>query len=212
MTPRIDLLNDSERRYQGPVSGRFLTTTAAVSAAAAIALAFALTLYHGLTLGRSLQNARDNWAKLQPRFEKAKAVQADKEALAKYRSELDGWRHARLAWGALLDAAERAVPPTVQLQRIEMRDEVTPPRGPAASTNAPDLLRVFRINIAGRATGAKAEDEVGLFIGRLRDPASGGAVFKAITLLSMQAPGPEARDSGASSFAIECSGKERAVQ
>ena len=71
-----------------------------------------------------------------------------------------------------------------------------------ASTNAPDLLRVFRMNIAGRATGAKAEDEVGLFIRRLRDPASGGALFKSITLLSMQAPGPEARDAGASSFAM----------
>lgn len=212
MTPRIDLLNDSERRYQGPVSGRFLTTTAAVSAAAVITLAFALTLYHSLTLRRSVQSAGERWTQLQPRFEKAKAVQAEKEALAKYQAELDGWRHARLAWGTLLDAAERAVPPTVQLQRIEMRDEVTPPRGPVASTNAPDLLRVFRMNIAGRATGDKAEDEVGLFIGRLKAPAAGGALFKSITLLSMQAPGPELRDAGASSFAIECSGLERGVK
>ncbi len=215
MMLRIDLLRPRERRYQGPVSRRFLVHTGVATAVAVLLLAVGQRAFLAFTLSRSIRSARAAQETLQPFYTRLLKMQSISSGTQRYVNELAGWSRSRLEWNRLMTDLARHVPASIQLLRLDIRDELSvPPLAPPAAGAAPrppDPVRTLQVRLSGRAQGDMAEDAVGRLIQNLK-PARGASnsVYRTVTLLSMQRD--HRGDVAQSTFEIEITGAERTLQ
>lgn len=203
MSIRVNLLKASERRYQGPVSGRFIGFVVIFTTLAASILFGYHLIYTGHQRRAELERARDFWSKLEPRHKEVLEIRSRSSDINKLHEELSVWEHSRTDWAALLTELQRATPATVQLTNLSASDAVV---DRVDSDEKPDPYRILRLSINGRSLGQTSESVVIRFINSMRELELDKEVFDTVTLNSMQSDRamPNAR-----TFAISARGEER---
>ncbi len=209
MIIRIDLLDPSERRYMGPVSGRFAKRISVFTIIALGLIGAVSGLYSGLECRQALQRGHVRWKELEPRFEATQRLKRRHSELGKYLEEIQSWKGTRLVAHTLLEDIQERVPPSIQFTRLEIRDEISAPR-PKTTDEVVVPFRLLRVRINGRATGDRSEEIVARFINHLREMGVGNPLFRNVTLLAIQA---ETSPVGSSStFEIDATGAERPMK
>jgi hypothetical protein len=205
----INLMEPSERRYQGPVSGRFLMFTTVGTVLAAVFLSIAVQMYDNRSLTGQLNDRRQRWSEREPRYKAVLSMRNDTAALAKILGELNGWQSARLEWHKGLRLAQRHVGSGIQLTTLDLRDPLTEPPVPAGGTAEKQPYCQFTLLISGRSSGENPETAVVRFIQALRDSPAPVRLFRDLTLQSIQkdVEGPSSRV-----FSIKGVGMERELK
>lgn len=207
MRVRIDLLDVSERRQQGPVTTRFALRAGVITLVIGVALAGAWLAYTSHFAYLELQQKEARWKEVEPRVSAARQMrQLNAEAQALL-GELDGWADVRQPIHLVLEQIQRIVPAEVQFLALELRDDITAQR-PATETDPIRPYRLIRLRIQGRAAGERSEDTVKRLIEALRGvTVAERAVFSRVSLVNLQTDTRSA--ANLSSFEIEAFGDER---
>jgi len=143
---------------------------------------------------------------MEPRYEIALRFQRLSRDLRRYLDEIEGWTAVRLSVPGMLDELQRVVPPEIQLTRLEVRDEISAPR-PKSAEEAVTPYRLLRWRLGGRVVGPRSEETVGQLIIGLREMGAPEALFRSVTLLTIQAD--PLSSIGISTFEIDAMGAPR---
>jgi len=209
MKVRIDLLDVSERRQQGPVTTRFAVRALLWTLAASSALAGAWLAYTSLQARSEILIQEATWRDVEPRVTAARKMRLRDADAQAFLGELDAWAEIRRPLHGVLDQTQRIVPQEMQFIRMEIRDDIAA-RRPASEEEAARPYRQFRIRIHGRAAGERSEDTVSRFIQALKDVGSPAPVCPLVSLVSMQTD--PFSGSGFSTFEIYAEGAERPLR
>jgi hypothetical protein len=118
MKLRVNLLKSSERRYQGPVSLRFLIRVGGISVVVLALLFGIMAIQRQFMLSHRLKSAKEEWSRLGPRYEeitKRQVVVGNYKALL---DELGKWGMTNGNWHEMLLEMQKIVPANVQVQRM----------------------------------------------------------------------------------------------
>lgn len=204
---RLDFLQDSEKRYQGPVSGRFLAIATTGTLLAALLMVSAHLFFRHRLTKREIASRRAAMERTRPRVDRVREMQAETGRLRQANTEKAGWGKTRIEWSEALRQLQGATPESVQLLQWDLRDELSAPR--RASPAQPfEPRRVFRVRVTGLAEGEQADETVADLIQAMRRFSAGGApLFQDVKLLSIQADRTAGRP--VSRFDLEATGRER---
>ena len=208
----LDMLREHERRYEGPVSMRFLAGVGMGAVAAALLLVMAyFLLVESMLLGERTR-LQATWDDMQTRYAATRALQQQLAAAERYAEEIDGWERSRSPADRVLLHLQREIPASVQLVRLEWRDAIEPPPRAADRGTEGDPMRRLSVFLSGRVTGAAGEDTVTRLIRRLQEPDDPDApVFRTATLVSLQRDGRIANDH-VSVFDLDIAGFPREIK
>ena len=208
----IDLLKESERRYEGPVSTRFLLVTGAGFGLSVIALVVAYFIFQGMIIRAQLERYRASWEQMEPRYIEITALRDMVQEAERIRQELEGWVRSGESWHRILLHIQREIPPSIQLVRLDGRDPVEAPTRPQRGEATPDPVRRTQILLSGRVVGAGGEGQVTRFIRALLDTDDEKAPsFRTASLVSMQRDRREP-DRMVNIFDIDITGHPRSLQ
>ncbi|MBN2685404.1 MAG: hypothetical protein JXR40_09010 [Pontiellaceae bacterium] len=116
--PRVNLLDKSERRHQGPVSRRFAIVCAIVTPVLLIAVIAATKMVQLDSLKGDLEAKQSEWKRLQPLLaefdEKAKELDENRQLVELFET----WENSRLPVIDLLDEIRDIVPERVELKQL----------------------------------------------------------------------------------------------
>jgi hypothetical protein len=149
---RVDLILPSEQRSASSLNLRSLIRIGSILVPCAL-LAW---LAYGLAVLALVKNQfnilEEQWLFVEP--QKAEAIRLTQllNANRKLNDELMGWKSAHINWHESLAVLPRRVPPTMQIQSVSV--------GQVLQAEAGILARVFALRIQGRATGARADQDV----------------------------------------------------
>lgn len=217
---RINLLLDTERRYQGMVSRRFVLQAVGGLLAAAAVLWIVQLIYDDARDRQSLKTAREQWAQKEPAYKKMSDMEAGIHLMQSHGAELDIWASTRFDLASFVDFLQREVPSTIQIVRFTYEDDFNVPSskpGEDAPKN-PGLGRIFKARVAGQAFGPDARQQVECLIARLeayQAATNGPPALEYARLVSIQSP--SARSDGGQgteegrAFDVEMGGKWRVV-
>lgn len=207
MRVRIDLLDISERRQQGPVTTRFAVRAGAITLATVLALVGAWLAYTSHLARLDLQHKEARWKEVEPRVSAVRQMRQRNADAQAFLRELDAWAEVRQATHLVLEQIQRIAPPEAQFLALELRDDVTA-RRPAAETDPIRPYRQARLRIQGRAAGERSEDTVKRLIEALRGvTVAEQPVFSRVSLINLQTDTRSA--ANLSTFEIEAQGDER---
>ncbi len=208
----IDLLKEGERRYEGPVSTRFLLVTGAGFGLSVIALVVAYCIFQGMVIRAQLERYRASWDQMEPRYIELTALRNTVQKAERIREEIEGWGRSGESWHRILLHIQREIPPSIQITRLAGRDPVEFPTRPQRGEPIPDPVRRTQILLSGRVVGAGGEEQVTLFIRALLDTADEKAPsFRTVSLVSMQRERRET-DRMVNIFDIDITGHPRPLQ
>jgi flagellar basal body-associated protein FliL len=155
MNLRVDLIQVAERRSASLVSLslflRILTFTV-ISALVFVILVFGK---HMRDVNEHLHWVNTSIKKIKPQYDEQIALTTNLNRQKDVLTEFQGWKSARLPVYEQLKAIQVLVPPTIQLTELRI-DRVV-------QTVDKKTARVFKIQIKGRATSARADAEVDKF-------------------------------------------------
>jgi hypothetical protein len=209
MNTSINLLKPSERRYQGPVSGKFIAFTSIFLALATIILISSYLLFTMYIQKGQLKWARESLAYLEPSYKNLVAVRNSTSEIDNLLKELSGWSHSSLEAERILDEIQEVVPEDVQLTNLSLRYAIGEPKTPPKEGEVVAAFRLLRMGLGGLSHGDTSESAVIDLISDLRGLGGTNAVFGTVTLNSMQ----KDRISGdARSFSISAEGTERELK
>ncbi|MDZ4199986.1 MAG: hypothetical protein U1E27_11975 [Kiritimatiellia bacterium] len=212
MIVRVDFLLDSEKRYQGPVSGRFLMQSIVGTILAILILFSAHLLFKYRLASREVASQTAALEAIRPRVDRVRALQAQTLQFRRAEKELAGWGVIRVEWSDALRQIQAATPKTIQFIQMDVRNDITTTRPSSGGTSAapPTPRRLFRIRLTGLAEGEQSDETVSQFIQSLRRAGSRGVpLFPSVTLLSIQT---ERSDSGpVNRFEMEILGQEQTL-
>ncbi|MBN2702691.1 MAG: hypothetical protein JXR23_00630 [Pontiellaceae bacterium] len=118
--PRVNLLDKSERRHQGPVSRRFAFICALVTPVLLIAVIAATKMVQLGSLKDDLETKRAEWERLQPSLavfdERAKELDENRQLLELF----EAWQKSRLPMEDLLEEIRDIVPERVELKQLSL--------------------------------------------------------------------------------------------
>lgn len=152
MSLHIDFIYENERRSASLITFKFvLGLSGIVIPLVALAFAtFAVLRYHQLK--SELDGVEFYWNTLEPEYLEAQQIRAELEAVRAIDAEFERWRNARMGWAKPLEAVREVVPPSIQLTRLQIRDDLKIDR------NVP--VYHFDIMMEGRARGASPRTDV----------------------------------------------------
>ena len=221
MTVRVNLLKPGEFRRQGAVSGAFILRTSVGSALAFLTLFALLGMVQFRIARQDLLACQEIWRIRKPIYDQIQSMKADLATEKKLQQELKGWSASRLEWYDPLIEIQRLVPPSLQLKdmlvrgetEIKQQAEAPPPAegasegGEAAAAPAvpasPIPSRRFYLSFSGRATGARAEDVVVMFVREMGKADLLKSFLESIKLQSLQRDSSRAGDQADRIFSIE---------
>lgn len=206
MTARIDLLKNSEKRYQGPVSGRFIGFLSIFLLLATVLLTASYALFTMYLRKGQLDWARDSWKFLEPRYNNLIEVRNSNSEIDDLLKELKGWNTSALPTTDLLEEFQRITPENIQFTRLNLRDDMREPKGAPPEGEKIAAYRICRVGISGLSHGSKSESAVIDFISDLHRAGDTDAFFSAVTLNAMQ---KEDMSATIRSFSISAEGKHR---
>ena len=192
MSLRVDLMRESEYRYQGPVSRKFATLSVGGVVLAALLLWLAIMIQHGAALNRERAQLEGEWNNIEPRFKAIKQKRVGLVACQGMMKELKPWSDTRVDWAGRLDELNKMVPPSIQITHLSMRAEwviIKLPAPPVEDPNAPAKpappaipARRFYLSISGRAAGDAGGDDAVQMVNRLKNSGGYGSVFEIVKL------------------------------
>lgn len=163
-SPRVNLLEKSEQRHQGPVSRRFAIICAIVTPILLIAVLGTAKLVQLQSLQDELEVKNREWASIQPRvgaFNKKKAQLAENRALIDL---FTSWEASTLPIVDFMEEIQMCVQtnmqPGMQLLRLELsggRGKTTYYRTPA------EMALEVELHIDGKAQGEQAVNDIWKF-------------------------------------------------
>lgn len=152
MNLRVDLILPSEQRSASSLNPRSLIRIGSIL----IPCALLAWLAYGLAVMALVRNQfnvlEEQWLYVEP--QKAEAIRLSQllNTNRKLNDELMGWKSAHINWHETLAVLPRRVPATMQIQSVSA--------GQVLQVEANVLARVFTLRIHGRATGARADQDV----------------------------------------------------
>lgn len=118
--PRVNLLDKSERRHQGPVSRRFAVICALVTPVLLFAVIAATKMVQLGSLKDDLETKRAEWERFQPLLavfdEKSKELDENRHLLELF----EAWQKSRLPMEDLLEEIRDIVPERVELKQLSL--------------------------------------------------------------------------------------------
>jgi len=180
--PRVNLLTQNERRYQGAVSRKFIFICAVAAPILLIAILSSIKLIQYSGVKSSLAASRSLWGDTEPRL---KLFREENRGLVNNRQALElfeGWEKSQSSLVRLLDEIQNTVPSQIQFTRLSVRSAPTP----AFYSSADAMPLTFSLEIEGQAQGKQAENYV---IGMRKDLLACeqiGSTFDSIKLVSMR--------------------------
>ncbi len=198
MSLRVNLLKEEEYRYQGPVSLRFALLASGGLILAILLLAGATLLQRRLSLKHSINEAQEEWTRIEGRYGQVTAKQKLLNNNNALLNELKPWADSRPNWSLLLPALQRRVPASAQLTRLSIRSDwiflkpeipPTPDSATKATATPPPPAtpaRKFTITAEGRILGERSEDVVLAFVKELRDDPAFSPYVQSMNLMRFQ--------------------------
>lgn len=198
-TLRVNLLKESEYRYQGPVSMRFVMLICGSLLGAVVLLLAAVSIQQSLALRSNLRLAKQEWESIEARYNSVVEKQKELATHLSLLRELQTWHTNRPEWSRLLPALQDIAPESVQLTRLGMRSDwvyLKPPAPPEGAKSGdenkeaknPPLIpaRKTTISAEGRARGELADETVVQFVRTWRDNAAFKPYFESVRLQRLQ--------------------------
>jgi hypothetical protein len=198
MSLRINLLKENEYRYQGPVSLRFTILVSSALVGLILLVVLGLAAQRSMALRRNLRDARAEWTRIEPQFNKVSDLQKSLGANDALIGELALWSKTRPSWSKLLPALQQVVPESVQFTRLNARSEwqfLKPPAPPAGSgaeagakskaqaTELPNIpARKAFVSVEGRARGDLADETVVQLVRTWREADEYRPLFESVKL------------------------------
>ena len=196
MKVRINLLNESELRYQGATSRSFLVKIGVGTVVSVVLLSGILFWARQSRFQHELTTSQAQWKKIEPVYKEVLHMQQETALNRVLSAELAGWQKVRIEWHTPCRELQQLVPPTIQLKHLAMRctvetkqQEAPPPAGPDEKPKPPPPpkeIRRFFLNLEGRASGNLAEDVVVQFVRTMRLAPSFQPFLESIKLQSLQ--------------------------
>jgi len=209
MSMRIDLLKNSEKRYQGPVSGRFIGFLSIFSLLATVLLIASYVLFSMYLRKGQLEWARDSWDFLEPRYKNLIEIRKSTAEIENLLEELKGWSNSSLPASDLLSEFQLINPDTIQFLRLNLRDSIREPKGAPPEGEKVAAYRICRLSISGLSHGNQSESAVIDLIADLRQIADTNTFFNTVTLNAMQ---KEEVSATTRSFSISAEGSSREMK
>ena len=210
MNIRIDLLRDSDRRYQGPVSKLFIMITSAVTVVIALVAMDMYYMFDVSLLERNIQTAQGVADEIQPRYKELGELQASSVKQSKVIDELEGWKNNRIAWHPILVEIRTLTPDTIQLIRVENRDLLLEEKIKKDGVNVKVPYQEFKLHVSGKAYGDDGESTVVNFVQAFSDSDVLRTSIKAATLQSVRRDQKD--DTVSRLFDIDASGFKRILE
>lgn len=149
----INLIYEDEQRSSSPVSV-WLMARVAMSATLFLIVFWIVMFTIGYrTLTRQVATLDSEWKYTDPKYKAAIHMRNELLDRMDTLKALQGWRDARIAWGAQLDSLGSIVPDVIQLTDIRVSQTVL-----VMSNNIP--ARVFEAKFSGRTAAARSEVNV----------------------------------------------------
>jgi hypothetical protein len=125
MKLRVNLLKDAEKRYQGPVSIRFLLRTGGIGVGALLLIYAVLAIQGQYMLRRNLKAAQEEWTRIGPRYEEITKRQAVLNSYKTLLDELNQWgaTNADAQLHRMLLQLQKQIPPSVQLLKVDVSSD-----------------------------------------------------------------------------------------
>jgi Tfp pilus assembly protein PilN len=119
-SPRVNLLDKSECRHQGPVSRQFALVSAIVTPILLIAVLAAVKMIQLDSIKNELESKQAEWKRFQPSLvefdEKAKGLDENRRLLELF----EAWEKSRLPMTDLLNEIRDIVPERVELKQLSL--------------------------------------------------------------------------------------------
>jgi hypothetical protein len=187
MNVRVNLLNEDEVRHHVAVSRQFTIIASAAGGGALLLLLGLILAVNFLGARREVAQLERRWSDIEEAHGQALALKEQVERNQRILGELNGWRASRLEWAKLMYDMERLVPSSVQLTRFDVRNiyDMVLAEGekdPRAGTP----VRMYKIDMGGKAKGEFAEDTVLQFVRRISESPAYADILSSIKLQSLQ--------------------------
>lgn len=152
MSLHIDFIYETEQRSASLISLKFVARLLGIviPLTAIVFVAFVVYRYHQTK--RELAGVELHWRTLEPAYQEAQQLLVDLESVRGINAEFERWRNVRLRLLGPLEAVREATPPTIQLTRLQVREDLKIER------NVP----VYHVDLMleGRARGASPRTDV----------------------------------------------------
>jgi hypothetical protein len=155
MNLRVDLIQVAERRSASLVSLSLFLRILTFTVISALVFAILVFGKHMRDINEHLHSVNTSIKKIKPQYDEQIALTTNLNRQKDVLTEFQGWKSARLPVYEQLKAIQDLVPPTIQLTELRI-DRVM-------QTVDKKTARVFKIQIKGRATSARADAEVDKF-------------------------------------------------
>ena len=192
MSLRVNLMRESEYRYQGPVSRKFVLRASIITAATAVFLLLTVSVHQQISLSRNLKTTREDWQSIEKRFKEATVLRDKLTAHQTILNELGKWEKSRPNWTRALENLQGIVPSTIQLTKLSVRGEwqfIQPParppkEGDTTEQKPPPMVPARRItlNLEGKASGELADETVIQFVKTIRESAELNPMLESVKL------------------------------
>jgi hypothetical protein len=222
MNAHVNLLHESEQRYQGLVSRKFTFRALLGTLASALLLLGSLALYSFFGERQEWKALKTQWQQVEPHYKRYLLQQQGQGRVKNVATELDGWNRGRLPMNAfLLDIQRVAAPYPIQFARLTVMGENTliqqpaPKRPPDAAADAPAPkppppipARRWQVSISGRVFGPQGYRDVIAFVNKLQNTPGLAELWESVRLQNLaRVTGGERRDE--QNFTIEAVTKVR---
>jgi hypothetical protein len=217
MIIRVNLLRESEFRYQGAVSRGFLIRASSITVGILVGLFLITTIFQYKGLRQSVAWSKEHWEKIKPAYENVKAMQTELSRNRVVLNELKGWRHSRIEWAAPMEELRKIVPGSIQLIKfnvfgsMEVKKPAAADAKPAAKPENPgapppppppgQAIRKFTVSIEGRSEDKLADKVILQFVDDLRQGASFKPILDSVKLQGLRLE--TGRESNGRVFNIE---------
>lgn len=155
MNLRVDLIQVSERRSASRVSLALFLRILTFTVIAVILFIILVFGKHMRDVNETLRAVNAGIKKLKPQYDAQIALTTNLHRQKDILAEFQDWKTTRLPISSQLEAVQDIVPPTIQLTDLRI-DRVL-------QTVDKKTARVFKMQIKGRATSARADAEVDKF-------------------------------------------------
>ncbi len=221
MRLRVDLMRETEFRYQGPVSKKFAGGAVGGFVGAVVLLWLAFAIEQEFTLRRDMARLNTDWQNIEGRYKAIKEKRANYAMCLAYQKELQPWGKTRANWADQFDELAQMIPPTIQLTRLSVRTDweiIKPPPTPVTDPNAPtppqppgQPARRYWLSIQGRAAGEAGGDDAVQMVKNIKSSRNFSAVFETIRLQHMLRD-TQPTDKADRSFSIEGQAEPRKME
>ncbi len=161
MSLHIDFIYESEQRSASLVSLKFVVRLIGIVIPLLLLMFGLVVFFQYHQMKSELAGVEMHWKSIEPAYKDALELRAELESVRQIEAEFDRWRSVRLTWAKPLEAVRDAVPPTMQLTRLQAREDL--------KIDGTVPVYQFDLIMEGRARGISPRTDVEQFQHDLRE-------------------------------------------